>query len=100
MTGKQFIKKIITKTFDCSNYFFESAWRHVENSYGRSSKLNTWRESLNVLYDRTKTDKEYDAVKAISILYEAIKQIEKTGKSEQFLKALEEASKDIRAWVN
>jgi len=96
MTQKQFIKNFVLKEFHCSDYFFESAWKHIEASYRKSTNLNLWRGSLYVLYDKTRTDKEYDAVKTMSILYEAIKEIEKTGKAGQFLKALEEASKRHR----
>jgi len=97
MTEKQIIKTFIVNTFDCSEYYFELVWKHITASYGKSLNLRAWRMGLSVLYDHGKTDKQHDTIKAASILYEAIKEVEKTGKIEQFLLVLEEASKKHRA---
>jgi hypothetical protein len=97
MTEKQFIKKFIIRVFGCSEYFFESAWSHIEKNYRSSRSLYVWRRSLSDLYDTTRTDIQHDAVKAASILYEAIKEVEKTGKIGQFLALLEGVSKKHKA---
>jgi|GEM_PF-6130164 len=97
MRERGFIKKVVLKTFGCSDYFFESAWKAIDSSYGKSAGLAEWRGNLDALYDSAQTDRQYDALKTISILYEAVKEIKKTGRAEEFLVVLEETSRKHRA---